>query len=58
MGVEVVETPKESKPRAKTYEVSALIKAGDKDKARDYFSQHDWTGLGNLEKKLTSHFKS
>tara|TARA_R100000388_G_scaffold39145_1_gene30161 strand:+ start:8393 stop:8950 length:558 start_codon:yes stop_codon:yes gene_type:complete len=46
------------KPKAKKAEVSAIIKAGDKAKARNYYVQHDWTGASNLETKLTSHFKS
>ena len=60
----VKETKQESdievvkKPKAKKAEVSAIIKAGDKAKARNYYVQHDWTGASNLETKLTSHFKS
>lgn len=56
--IEVKEIPKETKPKAKSSEVSALIKKDDAAKARNYFTQHDWTGLDKLKIKLTSHFKN
>lgn len=54
----VIEVKQIKKPKAKASEVSALIKNGNTDKARDYFAERDWVGLDNLKNKLTNHFKN
>jgi hypothetical protein len=54
--IEPKQAPK--KPKAKSSEVSALIKANDAKKARDYYAQHSWDGLNSLKQKLTQHFKN
>ena len=46
---------KKVKPNAS--EVSAIIKSGNKEKARKYWQSHDWADSQSLENKLTSHFK-